>query len=134
MGANYSTGSLARDIARLQSEAQGLLDRVEGALPDSDGGAQAAASDIIGIIKSIDSIRNDLRRAVKVLRRGARIILTLHVLAEVTGKSADPAAFIATCTAAELDQLVALRKANHAGCIAFYLGCHGKASTYKANP
>ena len=133
MGANYTTGSLAQAVDQIATRVQDLLDLVAGgALPDGD--ARAAATKIVDITKSIDSIRADLFCAAKVLRRGARIILTLHDLANATGVTADPAAFLATCGAEALDYLVALRKAGHEGARAFYLECHGKAAAYEANP
>lgn len=132
MGANYTTGALAQDVARIATRAQALLDLVEGGFPDGD--AQSTATDIVGITKELDSIRDTLLATAKVLRRGARHCPTLHALAEVTGKSADPAAFVATCGAEALDYLVALRKAGRAECNSFYLECREKVAAYEAIP
>jgi hypothetical protein len=124
MVARYTSGGLAKVVAKLQSVVGPSRDLVAGGVPDV-GNIVSTATDMVSICKALDGLGDELRALAKDLRRQSRIILTLHDLGKSTGKSADPAAFFAACSAVDLDYLVALRQANNApGWLAeFYLRC-----------
>lgn len=127
MGATYTTATLAQQIAELQAAVNNLSQTVSGTPEATD--ALAAGDAVVSVGKTLDAQIAAIRKLAKSLKRTARIILMLDDLGRATGETAPLAAFLAACSAADLDYLVALRqgKCDTGWLHEFYLKCRTRA-------